>query len=294
MQSSGFSFKALNFSKDNMTMIFDYYSSAIFFRTPIAANSNIYIVSLGILSILITAFFAFYKKTKKEIYKNIFYFLLPAILLIPNLAGERLWFQGNRMYLPLFTIITLFFSFLSPYIENKKTRKNSIVAISVLLLISAGITFNKSDNYKNGLIFWEAMIRQSNYINITAYKFHAQALMKNGKFTEAINEITFIAQRLNFSYGEINYMLGSAFMLNEDFTNAVRVFELMITNKQMPMQALANLILAYHYLGNKEKAEHYFNEFGKATQANPQELNDYINGFNAYLNKQRQTAKQRY
>jgi hypothetical protein len=281
------------FSSDNINMIFDYYSAIFFLRTPFAAllgKASLKLYLTGFFSIILTAFFAFYKKSTHEKLKMSFYFLLPFILLLPtNLAGGRLWFQGNRMYIPLFAITATLFSFLTPYIENKKTRKGIISLITVVIFLCSLITTKASHKFKNGISFWGHVINESSYTNITAIKFHGYSLMNNGRFQEAVNELLPIAQGLNFGYSEVNYALGSAFMLNKDYANAAKIFEIIVQTRQMLIpQVYANIILAMHFSNNEEKANYYFNEFMKTTNLDNTAANAYINNFNNFINTQRE------
>jgi tetratricopeptide (TPR) repeat protein len=282
------------FSSDNINMIFDYYSAIFFFRTSFAAlweKATFQIYLMGSLSILLTAFFSFYRKDFHEKIKMSFYFLLPFILLFPtNLAGGRLWFQGNRMYIPLFAIIVTLFSFLTYYIENKKTRTGLISLILIVIFLCLPITTKASYKFKNSIAFWGNVINESSYTNITAIKFHGYSLMQNGRFQEAINELLPLANSLKFNYDELNYALGSAFILNKDYINAAQIFEMMIQKRQMLIpQVYARLILALHFLGNTEKENYYLNEFIKATNSDQSTVIAYLNNLNNFINTERQT-----
>jgi tetratricopeptide (TPR) repeat protein len=194
------------------------------------------------------------------------------------------------MYIPLFAIIAMLFSFLTPYIENKKTRTGIISLITVAIFLCLPITTKASHKFKNGIVFWGHIINESPYVNITAIKFHGYSLMNNGRFQEAVNELLSLADSLKFSYDEVNYALGSAFMLNKDYTNAAKIFEIMVQTKQMLIpQVYASLILAMHFSNNEEKANYYFNEFMKSANLDNTATNAYINNFNNFINTQRDT-----
>jgi hypothetical protein len=113
--------------------------------------------------------------------------------------------------------------------------------------------------------------------------------MDNGRFQEAVNELLPIAQGLNLGYSEVNYALGSAFMLNKDCANAAKIFEIIVQTRQMLIpQVYANIILAMHFSNNEEKANYYFNEFMKTTNLDNTAANAYINNFNNFINTQRE------
>ena len=139
-------------------------------------------------------------------------------------------------------------------------------------------------------MFWEAVIGDSLKINITAHKFHSYALINNGKFQEAANEMLAICERTNYSYGETNYLLSLALLLNGNFDGAAKLLEFMVGQKQMlTPQVYANLIIACYFLNDKEKMDFYFNRLAELTKASPEELNEYINGYFKFLKSKVQT-----
>jgi tetratricopeptide (TPR) repeat protein len=280
---------SLNLSQDNIGMSFDYYASILFLRTPFAANFSLKIIFMGIFSFLFFAFLAFYKRNISQIRKNVFYFLFPLCFILPTLASERLWFQGNRLYEPLFGFIVIFFSFLSPYIENRdaakeKLRKIVIGGVCVLIGFSAFISFKSMDYFNGSIPFWNKIIVDSLRPNITAYKFYAYALINNKRPREAVNTLLPVCQALNFSYDETNYALGQAFLLSGDFENAAKLYEFMIANNQLLIpQTYASAIIAYTYLNDQRKASYWMEEFSKKFNVPAQTTIEYINNFNAYL-----------
>ena len=279
----------LNLTQDNQVMTFDYYSAVLFLRAPFAANSNVYLLIGGMISFALFAFLAFYKKDARAKKENLFYLLLPLFFILPAIIGERLWFQGNRVYAALLGFIIILFSFLSPYIENtdstkKKIRQIIISAIVVLIVICASISWKKTESFDGALPFWEKIIEESEVVNITAHKFHAYALINAKRPREAAVELLPICRSLDFSYDETNYALGQAFLLSGEFENAAIVYELMIERNQMLIpQTYAAAIIAYFYLNNQEKSEFWFDEFSKKFNLPPQEANNYLNAFNNYL-----------
>ncbi|AKL98388.1 tetratricopeptide repeat protein [Endomicrobium proavitum] len=284
--------QGLNLRPDNIRMFFDYYASAIFMTTPFRAlygTIEPYFYPLGIFAAGLTVFFAFFKKNKEQKYENFFWLTLPLIMLAPNLIGERLWFQGNRMYVPLFAIIILFFSFLQPYLKTKKTAAQTVIA--VIFVIAVIGTLNGSAGFKNSLTFWNKMINESAYEHITAKKFRVTAYIKNGDTQTAAKEALYIAQISRFSDPEIMYLLGLAFLQNGNYKEAIQVYEMLISNGQMLIPpTYASLVLAYSYENNKQKAEYYFGELVKTLNASPNDALGYLQSYKAYLQSQKGQA----
>jgi hypothetical protein len=188
----------------------------------------------------------------------------------------------------MFGVIIIFISFLTQYLENKKTRAWIIYCFAVIILLCVETNVKASYKFKNSIAFWGNVINENGTFEITSHKFHAYALMNNARFQEAINELLPLANSLKFSYNEVNYALGSAFILNKDYANAAKIFEIMVEKRQMPIpQVYANLILAMHFSNNEEKTNYYFNEFIKATNLNTNSASVYLNNFNNFINTQR-------
>jgi hypothetical protein len=284
---------SIPFCKDGLVMFFDYYSSIFFLRAPFGVvNMSLKLFILGLSGFLLSLFFAFYNvKDTKIIKRNIFFLLIMLISIGTNcMTGTRLWFQGNRMYVPMLGVVVIFASLLAPYLENRKTRGWIIYCFAIIMLLCIETNVKASYKFKNSIAFWGNVINENGYLEITAHKFHGYALMNNGRFSEAVNELLPLANFLKFNYDEVNYALGSAFMLNEDYENAAKIFEIMIEKRQMLIpQVYANLILALHFSDNKDKANYYFNEFMRAANLNLNSANTYLNNFNNFVGMQRKT-----
>jgi len=283
----------VTFSADNVRMFFDYYTAAVFMTTPFRAlfddNMSLFFYLLGVLAFALTAFFAFFKRTKEQRIENLFWFALPLILIATNLVGERLWFQGNRMYLPMFAIIILFLSFLKPYL----TKKNIIahVIIATVFTISLVSTLIGSEGFSNSLTFWDKIISESNYDNVTAKKFRAHAYILNNRTQDAVQEMLAINKSINFSDPEILYFLGDAYYENENYKDAIKVFEALLAHGYMTgPQTYAYLVLSYYTQNDKQKYEYYFKELTKLLNSTPQYALAYVKGFAAYLQEQKGSA----
>jgi len=286
---SGAPMPRLNLRNDNIRMFFDYYTSAFFLTTPFRAlygTIETYFYPLGIFAAVLTAFFAFFKKNRRQRTENFFWFALPLIMLAPNIVAERLWFQGNRMYVPLFALIVLLFSFLEPYFKTKKNTVKSIVA--VVLLICVVTTLKGSEDFKGNLSFWNKIIEESAYENITAKKFLSIVYIKNDRTQDAVNEALYIAKETNFSDPEILFCLGNAFLQNENYKESAYTFERLISTGQMLIpQVYASLVLAYYNMNDKQKTDYYLTELLKLLNVSPDETVKYVQNYNAYLHSEK-------
>lgn len=279
----------LNLTDDNIGMTWDYYASVFFLRSPFAPNTGGWITVMGIISFLVFAFFIFATKDKTKLKRNIFYFLLPLFFILPALISERLWFQGNRMYVAMFGFIVLFYSFLSPFIDNVEKAKQKIKIavlsfVSVLLIVCCILTFNQMNYFNGQLAFWGKILSQAKRKDFTIDKFYAYALMQAGRPQEAVRQLLPAANALRFSYNEINYALGQAFLLSGDFNNAIKVYQLMVDNKQMEVpQVYASIVIGYAYLNDQKNVDIWIDKMAKTFNISSQAAVDYIGRFNQYL-----------
>lgn len=278
MPGSSLSLNMINLTADNMGMFFDYYSSMIFFRTPFAANTNIRIIIIGIIAMALTVFFAFYKKDYKDLSKNIFYLYFPLIFLLPNIISERLWFQGNRIYLPLFGIIVLFFSFIESCSQNKKFKKVALPLIIILILFASNITWSKAKTFDNNLSFWETILKESEKPDMTHYKFYIFSLIENEKYEQALNLALQVSKITYYSNSELNYLLAFSYFMNRDFENAAKYFELVLSKKDFAVSTtVTHLTIAYYILGEEEKFQSSFNYLSQILGQSPEDTLSYLN-----------------
>jgi hypothetical protein len=279
----------LHFTMKNTSYFFDYYASVIFLRAPMAANQSALTFFLGIIAFAAAAFMSFCgKKDKQSIYKSAFYFILPLIFLAPNFINDRLFFQGNRIYIPLFAIIITAASFCKTVAEGKERVKNIIIlCFAAVFLTASAVTIVKTDYFQNPIKFWKAIIDENKFFDSTPYKFYIRALYERGHVQEAIDKAIFVLNNAGME-PEIMYTLMHSFVLNGDFENAAKTGERLIESRFSHPTIYADLAISYYFLNNDEKMELYSQMLRKATGYTPEQINDYMN---SYLNNIRTIAR---
>lgn len=276
-----------NINKDTVSMIFEYYMSIFFFKILFGVSLKTQHIILGSIGILLSFFFAFFgQKDKKKLKSNLFYFLMPFFMLAPQIAaGDRLWYQGNRIYIILFPIIILFFSFIEYYSQNEKFKKAVLPLTIVLILFASSITWSKVNTFKNSLSFWGAILGESQYINITANKFYVYALIEAGEYKKALNIAFKISKITGFSNNELNSLLAYSYFMNGDFQNSAKIFESLLKSNFDVFQSAMHLTIAYYVLGEEDKFQSTLNYLtqisGKSREATLSTLNQYL----VYLQK---------
>ena len=190
----------LLFSKETFAAFFDHISAVIFFRAPMAEHTEIKIFILGIISSLLILFFGFYKRSYAQIKENLFYIIVIIAFLLPDFINGipfagRTTFQGNRVYIPLFCIIVLFFSFCKTLIQtNFKLEKMLYGFIAILIVLSSYIILSNSEVYKNDLTFWTRVIEESKSTKLLPVIYHVDALINHGLYEEALKETSLFAE----------------------------------------------------------------------------------------------------
>jgi tetratricopeptide (TPR) repeat protein len=287
--SSGLSLSMLNLSKENVSMFFDFFDSMIFLKNSFAANSNIIIYASGTAAILLTAFAAFYKKLSKDkLPRAVFYFLLPFVFLSTNLLSSRIHSHGNRMYIPLFIAIVIFASFAAELIKNKKLQKKIICALlSAVILISGSTTLRQMQTF-NGLNFFDSIINESQEPSNAIYKVRASYLIDLGYLREALNDAMFLGYLCNFNDEEVLYLLAYSMLLNENFQKAAQYCQKLITlNPNVTVNAYALLVIACHFLNDKEKKSVYFDKLSQRLNAPPSQTDKYLNDFLNFIKEKK-------
>jgi len=289
------SLSLLSFHPDNIRMFFDYYSAVLFGRTPFGAlfgEVSPWLYIFGAIAMALTVFFAFYKNSFEQKKRMFFWLIIPLFFLAPNLIGERLWFQGNRMYAPLMAFIVLFFSFFTPALENQKYRKIALALIWIIILLCAGKTLYAQAGFKDNVAFWDKVIKESNFQNLTAHKFHSFALISKGRFQEAVNESYNTARAAGFANAEIMYGLAYALYMYKDYANAAKTFERIrqIAPNWETAKIYAGIIASYYSLNDKKQGDKNLKEFAALFNASVQEAFNFVANFDQYMQQQRNNA----
>ncbi|MDR3113450.1 MAG: hypothetical protein LBU09_03660 [Endomicrobium sp.] len=281
---------SLHISPDNSVMMFDYYTTLVFLKTPFAATISMQKYILGSIAIILCFIFAFFEGKKLKFNKiNLFYFLLPMLIAAPSItAGDRFWFQGNRIYPMSFGFVVIVFTFLKYFIENKKTKIFTFCGVLAFIVLCAYTSYTRADVFKNGLSFNGEIVKEDPK-HIQARKFHALAHLKNGNIKDTIEELAALNRDINYSFDETNYHLAFWLLINGNYGESAKVFELMINKGQtFNAQVFAGAFLSNYLLGQKEKAQEYAGLLMKAANVTPQQAQQYINGYFSYIKEQRE------
>jgi tetratricopeptide (TPR) repeat protein len=197
--------------------------------------------------------------------------------------------------------IVLFFSFLAPFIEGsgggaaltkndmpkQSTKIISLAFLAVLFVLCCTITFKQMNTFNGGIKFWSAIREQAKRHDFTADKFYAWALMSDRQPAQAVNVLLPAAQALNFSYDEIDYALGTSFILAGQYDNAVKVFEMMLETGQMANapQIYASIVLSYAKLDNEKQVNFWLDKMAKNFSTSINEAAGYASQYAGYLNR---------
>ncbi|MCL2144116.1 MAG: tetratricopeptide repeat protein [Endomicrobia bacterium] len=264
------------FYPSNISMFFEYYASMIFLTVPFGINIAAKSFILGSIAIAFIFYIAFC--CGKDKLKMFFYFILPFLLIAATMPGGRIWYQGNRMYLPLFAILAVcFICFDVFYTNNKKYRKQILALPAILLLLCAVITSAKSELFKNGMLFWSAVYSDSKNPSIVIQNLYADALLKFGypdKALPAIEKAMAGSEKVDMS---TVYNLANYYLIVGDYEKAGSYFEALAKNPMLAdEETYANLFICGKFLNNEEAAKFYY-------EKTLQKFNNSLEKTNAFI-----------
>ncbi|MDR1940921.1 MAG: hypothetical protein LBQ47_01165 [Endomicrobium sp.] len=260
----------LNFSA--LYMIGEYFSGAFFLITQFGIEPQISIIITAIISVALFVFL--FIKQKSNVKKMSFYFLLPFLIIGATIPGGRLWAQANRMYLPLFAIIVLCFSFFAS--QTDKVKKTFLIFISLFICISFYISFNKNGVFKNSESFWGQIFTElKNHPNVIQ-NYYATALIRSARIDEAFTIIMNSNKSDGLDASDF-YNLGVYYFVKEDYKNAEFFFAKALENEGFQTsENYANLYLCAKYAGNFKAAKQYKKDSVYKTRLSPENFDEFV------------------
>ncbi|MDR1695403.1 MAG: hypothetical protein LBR69_02045 [Endomicrobium sp.] len=207
----------------NCAGFLDMLSAIVFFRAPSAEHIEIKIIILGIISVLMILFFAFWKADEKLIKQNAFCITAILMFFIPSFVVMRFFFQANRIYEGFFFILIIIFSFIS---RLKDKQKNiAVFIISFLIILSSYITFKHEYIYKDDLSMWGQIVGEAPQVKLLPVLFYTDALVRRSRFDEALQILTLFAQQTGFDNISVLARIEQIYKLRNDNENALKVRE---------------------------------------------------------------------
>ena len=265
-----------SFYPSNISMFFEYYTSMFFLTVPFGVNITAKSFILGSMSIAFVFYLAFCCGKNKL--KMFFYFILPFLLIAPAMPAGRIWYQGNRMYLPLAAVLAIcFICFDAFYKNNKKYRKQILALPAALFLLCAVITSAKSELFKNSMLFWSAVYNDSKNPSIVIQNLYANSLLRFGypdKALPAIEKAMADSKDENMS---TIYNLANYYFITGDYGKAGSYFEAAAQNSMFDdAETYANLFICSRFLNNEEAAKFYYTKTLQKLNNSFEETNEFI------------------
>jgi hypothetical protein len=278
-----------SFNIQNISMFFEYYASMLFLTVPFGVNVSAKTFILGGFSIIFLGWLAFFcGKDKKKMF---FYFIIPFIFLAPTMIASRIWYQGNRMYIPLFAVLAVLFMSFDRY---KICKKYTFPVIIALLLTCSYISFTKSDKFKNGVNFWEAVYQDYKKPPVLTGNSYAYALLRFGYPDEAYPVIMQAMEEGKNSNSSTIYNLANYYFIKENYGEAVKYFEFAAQNSVLAdKETFANLFICYKFLNNEKSAGLYYTKTAELSNNSYDETNKFISELAANLALTQKIYKER-
>ena len=233
--------------------ILDYYSALYFYNIHFSSYiRNTYII-LGISAIILSFIFSMFSKLKKE--EKIICFFMPILFLSFSLILKPIFFQGNRLYIPIAFIIITFMSF----ITNFKNKKLLCLIFLFLFSCSAYISSNKIKFFQNPLIFFEAIDKEKENYNVEFISnLYSYNLLKFGEYKKASKKAKEVAEITNYKNSFNLYILSITYIYEKDYEKAIDYLEKIVNFDKKNI--CSKLYLCYEKLGNLEKSLYYYKE----------------------------------
>lgn len=242
-------FRSLTYS---YKVLLDYYSSLYLFNIHFSAYTSNLSLILGIIAFILSLIFIFFSNLSKS--EKIIYFLLPVFMILISLFASQGFYQGSRLYIPLFCTLVIFGSF----VNNLKNKKTTYVFLAVLCLIASYITIQKTSVFENSFSFFKTVDSEKPNYNINLANLYSYELLKNGYFTEASEKIKEISEITNYKNGYNLYLLSVIYIYEKNYQNAVNILEKIINFDQKDI--LIKLFICYKALGNNDKSMYYYQQ----------------------------------
>jgi tetratricopeptide (TPR) repeat protein len=225
-----------------------------------------------------TFYLAFFRAGNRI--KMLFWFVMPFLLIAPTMPGGRIWYQGNRMYLPLFAVLAVcFICFDAFYTNNKKYRKRILAAAAGFILLCSGISSLKAERFKNGMLFWSAVYNDSKNPTIVVQNRYADSLLRFGYPDEAFPALQkALADSGNANLSTI-YNLANYYFILGEYKKAAGYFEATTANPMLAdAETYANLFICGKFLNNEDAAKFYYGKTFEKLNGSYEETNKYISG----------------
>ncbi len=278
----------------NFAAFFDHISAVLFLRAPMAEHRDSMIFILGIISVLVMIFLAFYRKDKGQIKEMLFFLTIPVIFLAPDfISGDykinRIMFHGNRMYLPFFAFLAVFFSFINTLISQNVKLKNFIyVCLAAVIFLAAAITYKNTAYLQNNLAFWERIVKENKEVSILAVSPYIDALIENDEIEEALKQSEYYALLSDYDDMTLLALLVRLYIIYGFYDKAEEYAEKVISNAgKKDIYSYLNSYIINLRLNNDQKADYYYNLLISMTQFSRKELAYQISKYEEYLEGKR-------
>ncbi|MDD5022473.1 MAG: hypothetical protein PHR82_10165, partial [Endomicrobiaceae bacterium] len=203
-------------------VLLDYYSSLYLFNIHFSAYTSNLSLVLGIIAFTLSLIFVFFSNMSKS--EKVIYFLLPVFMIIISLFASQGFYQGSRLYIPLFCSLVIFGSF----IDNLKNKKITYVFLAVLCLIASYITIQKTPVFQNSFSFFKTVDSEKPNYNINLANLYSYELLKNSYLPEASKKIKEISEITNYKNGYNLYLLSVIYIYEKNYQQAINILESII------------------------------------------------------------------
>lgn len=233
-------------------VLLDYYSSLYLLNIHFSSYTSNLSLMLGIIAILLSFVFMFFSNLSKS--EKTIYFLLPVFMIIIALFASQGFYQGSRLYIPLFCVLVIFGSFIDKF-KNKKIIYTFLI---VLCLITSYMSFQKMSVFQNSFSFFKTVDCEKPNYNINLANLYSYNLLKNGYLPEASEKIKEIYAITDHKNGYNLYLLSVIYIYEKNYQQAVNILESIINFDRKDI--LIKLFICYKSLENIDKSRYCYEQ----------------------------------
>ena len=234
----------------NIKMLFDYYSGVYLCNIHFSKYVSDRNFVLGIIAFCMSIFFAGLCGLKTK--DKIFYFVLPVLMILPTLMIGQMFFQGNRVYIPLVFMLIPFVSFLQRYLS----KRNVYIVLILLVIFSSFITVKYKKVFYNELTYLGTIDKEKPNAEIYIANLYSYNLLKYARLQEASVKAYEIAEITDYRNPYNLYVLSIINMHRKNFVQAIKYLEQIL---YFDNDVYTKLAVCYEKIGDDKAAQYYYN-----------------------------------
>ncbi len=299
-----------------ITKLFWFQGLSAFYNYPLLENGSYPVIYYLLALVPLALFFVLFrmKEHRKIMVFSFGFFLITIALVLQIIPAGNVIMADRYTYLPYIGLFFLIATLAKQIIEKRKKYPNIVYAILCIYAVTCSyFTFSRTKVWHDSMTLWSDTIKNNPdaalpynnrsvlFINSEQYSLaladlnkaieirpayisarynRGTVLMRLEKFSEAIQDFTFVSQHECRDIVSVYMYRGDAYMRLQNYLSAIEDFSSAIKNNPNLIQAYYNRGLALYTLNKFETA---INDFNIAVKMNPGFIQAYyLRGLSFY------------